>query len=89
MIKLASLFLIAAASPAIAQAPAQQPQSVAQPAKKNALDKVVCRTEEVVGTRLGGHRVCATVREWQDQEQENRQALEKIQQQGYGIDPSG
>lgn len=87
MLKFAPLFLIAAASPAIAQAPPTQPQKV-EPAKKDPLDKVVCRTEQVVGTRLGGHRVCATVREWQDQELENRQALEKIQQLS-GIDPSG
>jgi len=33
--------------------------------------------------------VCATVREWQEQAQESRDTLEKIQQQGYGITPSG
>jgi len=89
MLKFVPLILIAAAAtPAIAQAPAPQPQKV-EPAKKNPLDKVVCRTEQTVGTRLGGHRVCATVREWQEQQQANREALEEIQQKGYGITPSG
>jgi len=91
MMKFAALILIAVASPAIAQTPAPQPQQpqVAEPVKKNPLDKVVCRTEQTVGSRLGGHRVCATLREWQEQAQDSRDALEKIQQQGYGIDPSG
>ena len=91
MLKFVPLLLIAAASPAIAQAPAPQTQQsqASEPAKKNPLDKVVCRTEQTVGSRLGGHRVCATLREWQEQAQDSRDALEKIQQQGYGIDPSG
>lgn len=91
MLKFVPLLLIAAGSPAIAQAPAPQTQQsqIAQPAKKNPLDKVVCRTEQTVGSRLGGHRVCATLREWQEQAQDSRDALEKIQQQGYGIDPTG
>ena len=91
MLKFVPFLLVAAASPAIAQAPAPQPQQpqVTAPVKKNPLDKVVCRTEQTVGSRLGGHRVCATVREWQEQAQESRDALEKIQQQGYGITPSG
>jgi len=91
MFKFVPLFLIAVATPAIAQVPAPQPQppQVTQPVKKDPLDKVVCRTEQTLGSRLGGHRVCATLREWQEQAQESRDALEKIQQQGYGIDPSG
>jgi hypothetical protein len=88
MLKFMPFILIAAATPAVAQVPAPQPQKV-EPAKKNPLDKVVCRTEQTVGTRLGGHRVCATVREWQEQEQANREALQDLQQRGTGIDPSG
>lgn len=92
MLKYASLALVALlAVPAAAQTPAPPAQSGAsQTAEKpkNPLDKVVCRTEDTMGTRLGGHRVCATVREWQDQAQENRDAIDKIQQ-GQGTVPSG
>jgi hypothetical protein len=81
--------LIAVAAPAVAQTAAPPPPPTANAApKQNPLDKVICRTEDTVGSRLGAHRVCATLREWQDQEQENREALEKIQQ-GQGVVPSG
>lgn len=91
MMKFVPFILLAAASPAVAQTAAPQPQTqpAAQPAKKDPLDKVVCKTEQTIGTRLGGHRVCATVREWQEQQQANREALEKIQQQLTQIPPSG
>jgi hypothetical protein len=90
MLKYASLvILLGAAVPAAAQTPAPpQPQTAAPAPKQNPLDKVVCRTEDTLGSRLSAHRVCATVREWQDQQQENRDALEKLQQ-GQGNVPSG
>lgn len=92
MLKYASLALVAVlAVPAAAQtssAPAQTPPPPASAKAKNPLDKVVCRTEDTMGTRLGGHRVCATVREWQEQAEDNRQAIDKIQQ-GQGTVPSG
>jgi hypothetical protein len=83
--------LIGAAAPAAAQvSPAHPPpqQIAAAEPKANPLDKMVCRYEETVGTRLGSHKVCATVREWKDQEDENRQAVDSIQQgQGVPVDP--
>ncbi|MDL2341153.1 MAG: hypothetical protein QFB89_07475 [Pseudomonadota bacterium] len=85
--KYSSLILAVIAVPALAQTPAPTPQ-VAE-AKPNPLDKVVCRTEETLGSRLGGHKVCATVREWQEQQQENRDAVELIQQKGQSTVPSG
>lgn len=87
MLKYSSLILAVIAVPALAQTPAPAPQ-VAE-AKPNPLDKVVCRTEETLGSRLGGHKVCATVREWQEQQQENRDAVELIQQKGQSTVPSG
>ena len=83
--------LSAAAIPAAAQgspAPAPQQQTAAADAKANPLDKMVCRYEDTVGTRLGSHKVCATVREWKDQEDENRQEADRMQQsQGVPVDP--
>ena len=86
MLKYAPLFLSAIAVPALTQTPAPAPQ-VAQ-AKPNPLDKMVCRTEETLGSRLRSHKVCATVREWQEQQQENRDAVELIQQKGQAVVPS-
>ena len=87
MLKYTSLILAVIAIPGFAQTPAPAPQ-VAQ-AKPNPLDQVVCRTEETLGTRLGSHKVCATVREWQEQQQENRDAVELQQQRGQSTVPSG
>jgi hypothetical protein len=81
----------AAAVPAAAQAtpaPAPPQQAATANPQANPLDKMVCRYEETVGTRLGKHKVCATVREWKDQEDENRQEADRMQQgQGVPVDP--
>ena len=81
--------LLVTALPAVAQAQSPAPQPQAAPAAKpNPLDKVVCKTEEVIGSRLNSQRVCLTVREWQEQSDANREALERLQQ-GQGNVPSG
>lgn len=87
MLKLAAFSILAATAPAIAQNVAPTPSAPAE-AQKNPLDKVVCRTEDTLGTRLGAHRVCATLRDWKEQEAQNREALEKLQQQNQQ-NPSG
>lgn len=76
MLKLVPLILIAAAFPAIAQVPAPQPQA----AKKDPLDKIVCRTEEGLGSRLNRKKVCLSLREWKDQADEARNSTERMQQ---------
>jgi len=76
MMKFVALILIAAASPAIAQVSAPQPQ----PAKKDPLDKIVCRTEEGLGSRLNRKKVCLSVREWKEQADDARNSTERMQQ---------
>ena len=41
---------------------------------------MICEKEEVIGTRLGAKKVCKTWLEWQQQRQEHRDSLEKVQQ---------
>jgi len=92
MFKRVSILMLAFAAPTLAQTPAPptaQTQPAAPAAKENPLDKVVCRTEETLGSRLKKHKVCATLREWQEQEQENRDAVELYQQRGQAVVPSG
>ncbi|HWJ58867.1 MAG TPA: hypothetical protein VNR68_04400 [Sphingomicrobium sp.] len=43
-------------------------------------DKMVCRTQETVGSRLGSKRVCLTESEWKEQERLTREAVQRIQQ---------
>jgi len=42
-------------------------------------DKIVCKKEETIGTRLGAKKVCLTVAEWNALSRENRERTEHIQ----------
>ena len=73
------IILLAAAAPATAQnspaAPAPQAKAQANP-----LDKVVCRTEEGLGSRLNKKKVCMSLRDWKNQADDARNATERMQQ---------
>lgn len=83
MFKFVPLAILAVtAVPAVAQTPvpvAAQTQAAPQ-AKQDPLDKIVCRYEETIGSRLKSHKVCATVREWREQQEENQDAVQRMQQ---------
>jgi hypothetical protein len=42
-------------------------------------NRIVCQTEETIGTRLGGKKVCLTVSEWQARQAADRDQLESVQ----------
>jgi hypothetical protein len=88
MLKLVSLAAAALvmASPAFSQNTAPAPQN-ASPAKPK--PKIICETEEDIGSRLGRKRVCHTAEEWQRLRMETRDAIEKYQQQATGTPVSG
>lgn len=80
MHKFALIFiLLAAAAPAAAQ---NAPTAAAAPAATRAdpLDKIVCRTEEGLGSRLNRKKVCMSLRDWRDQADDARNATERMQQ---------
>ncbi len=87
MLKFTSIVVVlAAAAPATAQVPATS--ATVAPARADPLDKIVCRTEEGLGSRLNKKKVCMSLRDWKDQADDSRSATERIQQ-GQGISPSG
>lgn len=87
MFKYAPLALIAAvAMPVAAQNPATPPTQTA--AKEDPLNKVVCKKEENLGSRLNVKRVCLTVREWKDQQDANREAFDKFMQHAQQVPAS-
>src|SRR5205823_1557633 len=92
MFKFGALALsLLAAAPAFAQAAPTAAPAAAPPqqtAAANPLDKMVCRYEDTLGTRLGRHKVCATLREWKDQQDENRQAKDRMEE-GQGVPTNG
>lgn len=88
MLKYVPLFVVmAAAAPAIAQAPTTQNADLKTQTTVNPLDKIICRTEDGLGSRLNRKKVCMTVREWKDQADDSRDAMERVQQ-GQGVIPS-
>lgn len=91
MFKAVPLIAAFCAAPLMAQAipPAAAPTQAAPTAKADPLDRIVCRAEETSGSRLKRHKVCATVREWQEQRDDNREAVDMYQRKGYSIPHSG
>lgn len=73
--------LLVTAIPAAAQdstSPTPVPQ-VLNSAKTD-VNKIVCKKQEQIGSRLGAKKVCLTVKEWQDRAAEDRVETERIQQ---------
>ena len=75
----------AAATGETAQAPAKGAAQSDKP--KNDLDQVVCRYEEVTGSRLGGRKVCHTRREWEQISADARDHTALHQASGYTCQP--
>jgi len=84
LIPVAAACLIVA-SPALSQNTTPAPPQKANPAKP----KLICETEEDIGSRLGHKRVCHTAEQWQQMKAESRDAIEKYQQQATGTPVSG
>lgn len=90
MLKLLPIAIVlAAAAPAMAQIPATSSTPTAAPVKVDPLDKIICRTEEGLGSRLNVKKVCMSLRDWKDQADDNRFATEKMQQMNSAVVPSG
>ena len=46
-------------------------------------DRVICRKIETIGSRLNTQRICATAAQWSEMRQENRDGLDKVQNQRF------
>ena len=62
---------MSAAAPALAR-----PQT---DKKQQDPNRVICRTEDVIGSRLMTKRHCMTAQQWSDLRQETRRSIERIQ----------
>lgn len=80
MQKYIALLLIISSAPAAAQ-------SAAKAATPQDPNKLVCKSEETLGTRLGSHKVCKTAAEWAAEAEANRSAVEDIRTQAAGLNP--
>ena len=81
-----ALFAIAALSGLVATAPAaaEVPGGAGVPIQANSADtpsqdKVICRSAQVIGSRLKPTKICKTAKQWEADQQEQRRAVEKGQ----------
>ena len=68
--------LVAFAVPAVAGG-ASNPAPKALP--KGDPNRIICEREEVIGSRLGGRRVCLTALQWEEKRREHRESTERVQ----------
>ncbi len=65
---------LAATSPVMA-ADAPQPGTVVKPKK----ERMICRSDQVTGSRVRGKRICRTRAEWNDAERQNAESVREMQ----------
>ena len=75
----AAVAFAVSASGSFAQQSATQAPAVATSQAASRANEVICRKEEVTGSRLGAKKVCRTRAEWADAQLQDRRALERAQ----------
>ena len=63
------------------QVAAPKPVKTAKPSKDS--DKLICRSQDTIGSRLDAHQVCLTKEQWAANEQEAKQKVHDMQVIGY------
>jgi len=60
---------------------AQAPTDQASPTLTRVQDpnRMICQREEVIGSRLGGKKICKTAQEWQESQQQARDQIDDWQ----------
>jgi invasion protein IalB len=71
--------LLAVPAPLVAQQAAPAPAK--PPSALTDANKVVCRTQEEIGSRLQQHKVCMTNEQWKAYAQEYKDQVQEIQSQ--------
>jgi len=66
-------------APTAATSPAAAVPAAPVVAKTAAKEKIICEEEEVIGSRLGGHRVCKTASAWAEERRAARDEVERSQ----------
>jgi hypothetical protein len=91
----ALLFSATAASAQAAAADTTAAPAATQPAPVRAAqdardpNRVICKREETVGTRLGGTKECHTAAVWDEIGHEGQNSLQSLQGQSVHMNPSG
>ena len=92
---LAALFSMSALAMSVpAQAAGAPDPAATAPAANSPLaskdpDRIICKREETVGTRLGGKKECHTAAQWDDISHESAAALTALQTANIHANPGG
>jgi invasion protein IalB len=89
---LSFVLMFTVAAPAAAQITFQSAPTAAPPATAASTkdpNRVICERQEEIGSRLGGKKVCKTAAEWDEERRQQRDTVEKFQQQATGVPSSG
>ena len=78
MTKTITIFALMISSAATAQ-PVTPYRSQNEPPTKADANKIVCKKQETIGTRLGAKKVCLTVSEWDTRAKDDRERTERVQ----------
>ncbi len=81
-VAMASLMLMATPAFADQVQPAAAATTSAAPAA-SAKPKMVCETQESIGTRLGSHKVCMTAEQWAQQRRDAGDFTQRAQSATY------
>jgi hypothetical protein len=80
-------FLSAVAVSVAVSATAQtnvQPQPVQAATAPSDVNKLICKKEEEIGSRLATKKVCLTLQQWQERAAQDREQTEHVQQGARG-----
>jgi len=79
MLKAVTVGLLLTVTPAVAQN--QPPANAASQAPRDSKDgenRVICHTEEQIGSRLASKKVCMTAAQWKEHEQQVHDQLDQM-----------
>ena len=85
----ALLFSLATAQLATAAGASPAPAAPQEQSQKPKKPQLVCRTQDLVGTRLGGHRVCYTKERWNEIERDSVDAVRDAQRDNASLPTNG
>jgi hypothetical protein len=74
------LVLATATVPAVGQQtsdPAPTPAAPADPKAKDAADRIICRTDDEIGSRIHKRKICMTSAQWRDLSTQSGMAAER------------
>lgn len=79
MLKLVFLTgLLLSVTPAVAQTQPPVTSSAAKPAQSNHdANRLICETEQEIGSRLASKRICMTAAQWKEREQQIHSQLDQ------------